>query len=166
MEYERRLVSLLCALGLLAGALAKAQETPAATAAPPEKPATQEQPAAAAAPSAPREQAVKSASRQKQEQRKPPPRRAVQQAVGPEPTVNLGSPPTYGPTLTPRPPATPGPVGPSPAPATPAPATINSCAGSRCTDASGSQYNIGTGNAGVNSQGKLCNRVGTTVQCF
>jgi hypothetical protein len=109
-----------------------------------------------------------------QQQRKLPPRRHVWQLVGPEPTVNLG--PVYSPTLTPRPPGAltpavgPAPVGQAPAigtaPVAPGPAPLNSCIGNLCTDASGRQYNVGTGNAGVDSQGRLCNRVGTTMQCF
>jgi hypothetical protein len=107
-------------------------------------------------------------------QRKPPPRRHVWQVVGPEPTVNLG--PVYSPTLTPRPrgvfsPAIgAAPVGQAPAigtaPVAPGPTSLNSCIGNQCTDASGRQYNVGTGSAGVGSQGRLCNRVGTTMQCF
>jgi hypothetical protein len=100
-----------------------------------------------------------------QPQRKPPPRRHVWQVVGPEPTVNLG--PVYSPTLTPRPPATsmPAPI-PGTAPVQPGPAPLNSCVGNLCTDASGGQYNVGVGNAGTDSRGRLCNRVGTTMQCF
>jgi hypothetical protein len=100
-----------------------------------------------------------------QPQRKPSPRRHVWQVVGPEPLVNLG--PVYSPTLTPRQPATPMPAPiPGTSPVQPGPAPLNSCAGSLCADTAGSQYNIGTGNAGTDSQGRLCNRVGTTVQCF
>jgi hypothetical protein len=51
-------------------------------------------------------------------------------------------------------------------PAPPPPAQLNTCVGNFCTDASGSSYNSGTGNATVNSQGRLCNRVGNTMQCF
>jgi hypothetical protein len=105
------------------------------------------------------------AARPVRQQRKAPPRHHVWQVVGPEPTVNLG--PVYSPTLTPRPPAgaMPAPV-PGVAPVLPGPAPLNSCTGNLCTDASGSQYNIGTGNAGTDGRGRLCNRVGTTVQCF
>jgi hypothetical protein len=97
------------------------------------------------------------------------PRRHVWQTVGPEPTVNLA--PIYSPTLTPRPPTAPPPPSvPGTASATspvwPGPVPLNSCVGNLCTDAAGGQYNMGTGNAGVNSQGRPCNRVGTTMQCF
>jgi hypothetical protein len=109
----------------------------------------------------PKGKADKRAATPAQQQPKPPPRRHVWQAVGPEPTVNLG--PVYSPTLTPRPPTAPMP---GPAPVQPGPAQLNSCVGNLCTDASGSQYNAGVGNAGVNSQGRLCNWVGTTMQCF
>jgi len=44
---------------------------------------------------------------------------------------------------------------------------IVGCQGNSCTDTSGRRYNgIGTGNAGVNSSGRLCTRTGVTVQCF
>jgi hypothetical protein len=103
------------------------------------------------------------ATKPTQLQRKPPPRRHVWQAVGPEPTVNLS--PVYSPTLTPRPPGVLSPaIG--TAPVAPGPAPLNSCIGNQCTDASGRQYNVGAGSAGVDSQGRLCNRVGTTMQCF
>jgi hypothetical protein len=120
---------------------------------------------ASAAKAQPKVKPGKQAAEPARPQRKPPPRRHVWQVVGPEPLVNLG--PVYSPTLTPRPPTTPMPA---PIPGTsqvqPGPAPLNSCAGSLCTDASGSQYNIGVGNAGTDSQGRLCNRVGNTVQCF
>jgi hypothetical protein len=48
----------------------------------------------------------------------------------------------------------------------PPPATINQCIGGQCTDAAGRNYQIGTGNAGTDSSGRLCNRSGNTVQCF
>jgi hypothetical protein len=103
---------------------------------------------------------------------KPPPRRPLRQIIDGAslPTVLDG----YRPTLNPRAPAT---VAPSPgrsatAPATvpsaalPPPAQINSCQGGQCSDAAGARYQGGVGNASVNSQGRLCNRSGTTVQCF
>jgi len=44
---------------------------------------------------------------------------------------------------------------------------IVGCQGNSCTDTSGQRYNgIGTGNAGVNSSGRLCTRTGISVQCF
>lgn len=54
----------------------------------------------------------------------------------------------------------------APEPVVPSSNVINSCQGSFCTDAAGKTYNIGRGNAGVNSNGRLCNRTGATVQCF
>jgi hypothetical protein len=178
MEHAKQLASLVVALGLLGHGLSQAQEaSPAATAEPSGKPpSAQEQPAATPVQSQAKVEADKSPAKPAQPQRKPPPRRrSVQQIVGLQPTINLGA-PVYSPTLTPRSPigstpitsapiATPAP-GAVPAPIAPAPAIINSCAGSLCTDASGSRYNIGTGNAGTNSQGRLCNQVGNTVQCF
>jgi hypothetical protein len=109
----------------------------------------------------PKDKADSHAAKPARQPRKPPPRRHVWQVVGPEPTVNLGS--AYSPTLTPRQPGAPA-IG--TAPVSPGPAQLNSCVGNLCTDSSGRQYNVGTGNAGVDSQGRLCNRVGTTMQCF
>jgi hypothetical protein len=183
MENAKQLASLVVALGLLGTGLAQAQEaSPAATAEPPGKPpSAQQEPTDKPAQSQPKGAADKATDKPAQPQRKMPPRRrSIQQIVGPVPTVNLGS-PTYSPTLTPRAPGAIAPIGSAPitsapiatsapgavpAPIVPAPAIINSCAGSMCTDASGSRYNIGTGNAGTNSQGRLCNQVGNTVQCF
>jgi hypothetical protein len=183
MEHAKQLASLVVALGLLGTGLAQAQEaSPAATVEPPRKPpSVQQEPADKPAQSQPKGAADKATDKPAQPQRKMPPRRrSVQQIVGPVPTVNLGS-PTYSPTLTPRAPGAIAPIGSAPitsapiatsapgavpAPVVPAPAIINNCAGSLCTDASGSRYNIGTGNAGTNSQGRLCNQVGNTVQCF
>src|SRR5438067_3227361 len=55
----------------------------------------------------------------------------------------------------------------APQPVVPSSTVINSCQGGQCTDAAGRTYNgIGSGNAGVNSSGRLCNRTGATVQCF
>lgn len=56
--------------------------------------------------------------------------------------------------------------GAAPEPVVPSSNVINSCQGGFCTDAAGKTYNIGRGNAGVNSNGRLCNRTGATVQCF
>jgi len=97
--------------------------------------------------------------------RPPQPRRSVQaniQRVQPIPQSGATS---YGPVLTPG--ARPSPL-PSPAPTAglPPPAQINNCAGGHCTDAAGNSYNLGTGDAGTDSQGRLCNRTGNTVQCF
>jgi hypothetical protein len=55
----------------------------------------------------------------------------------------------------------------APQPVVPSSNVINGCQGSVCTDAAGRTYNgVGSGNAGVNSNGRLCSRTGTTVQCF
>ena len=57
--------------------------------------------------------------------------------------------------------------GAAPQPVVPSSNVINSCQGGQCRDASGTTYNgIGSGNAGVNSSGRLCSRTGATVQCF
>lgn len=55
----------------------------------------------------------------------------------------------------------------APQPVVPSSSVINGCQGSACMDSSGKTYNgIGSGNAGVDSSGRLCSRTGTTVQCF
>lgn len=59
----------------------------------------------------------------------------------------------------------------APQPVVPSSNVINGCQGSACMDSSGRTYNMpgngsGSGNAGVNSNGRLCARTGTTVQCF
>jgi hypothetical protein len=53
----------------------------------------------------------------------------------------------------------------APQPAVPSSSMIRGCQGSFCTDASGKSYN-GSGNAGVDSSGRLCSRTGATLQCF
>ena len=60
----------------------------------------------------------------------------------------------------PTPAARPRPVGPTTG-------VIVGCQGNACTDTAGKRYNgIGSGNAGVNSNGRLCTRTGVNVQCF
>ena len=58
------------------------------------------------------------------------------------------------------------PSAPNPAPAGPTSSQVNSCVGATCTDASGATINSSVGNSTVNSQGRLCNRTGNTMQCF
>jgi hypothetical protein len=48
----------------------------------------------------------------------------------------------------------------------PTSSAINSCQGGTCTTTSGATINLGTGNAGVSSSGRLCARTGSNVQCF
>lgn len=89
---------------------------------------------------------------------RPPPRRRVPAIIGTMPAPSARQ--AYGPVLSPSP---------MPAPAAgglPPPAPITQCAGSQCTDASGKSYQIGVGNAGTDSSGRLCTRSGATVQCF
>jgi hypothetical protein len=127
-------------------------------------------PAAGAPAAGKRAAAARAGQKEPAPKRVPPRRRSVQQVMGSVPPVNTQ---TYEPTLTPPastfgapPSAAPPPVAGLPAAAPPPPAQLNSCVGNFCTDASGSRYNSGTGNATVNSQGRLCNRVGNTMQCF
>jgi hypothetical protein len=54
---------------------------------------------------------------------------------------------------------------PAPQPTMPSSSVIRACQGIACTDAAGNTFN-GSGNAGVNSNGRVCARTGTTVQCF
>ena len=61
--------------------------------------------------------------------------------------------------VTPAPSAAPAPVGPTSRP-------IGACTGATCTDASGATTAGQVGNASVNSEGRLCNRTGNTMQCF
>jgi hypothetical protein len=93
-------------------------------------------------------------------------RRSVQQIIATVPPPPLAG-PSYGPVLSPRAPVPASASAPGVAPVYPPPAAVlNSCQGSVCTDAAGTNYNLGVGNAGVNSQGRPCSRSGQTVQCF
>lgn len=51
-------------------------------------------------------------------------------------------------------------------PVVPGSSQVNACVGATCTDASGATLSPGVGNSTVNSNGRLCNRTGNTVQCF
>ncbi|PYD85254.1 hypothetical protein [Massilia timonae] len=62
-------------------------------------------------------------------------------------------------TPTPTPTTAPAPVGPTSRP-------VSACTGATCTDASGATTAGQVGNASVNSEGRLCNRTGNTMQCF
>lgn len=61
--------------------------------------------------------------------------------------------------ITPTPTTAPAPVGPTSRP-------VSACTGATCTDASGATTAGQVGNASVNSEGRLCNRTGNTMQCF
>lgn len=123
----------------------------------------------ATAPQQPQTKAGQQAGPQQKQQRQQ--RRAVRQNIQRVPPVSTAS-PGYGPVLD-APAAGPivrGSVPPSsmPTPAPPGlpgPAVINSCTGNTCTDAAGGTYNT-DGAAGLNSQGRLCNKVGNTMRCF
>ena len=54
---------------------------------------------------------------------------------------------------------------PAPQPTVPSSSVIRACQGIACTDAAGKTFN-GSGNAGVDSNGRVCARTGTTVPCF
>jgi hypothetical protein len=89
----------------------------------------------------------------KQAARKP--RRSVEQRIATVPEVEPSPPLPF---------AAPPPAQPQPSVA--GPVQINSCLGGTCTDTAGATYNTGTGNAAVNSAGRLCTRSGNTMQCF
>jgi hypothetical protein len=89
--------------------------------------------------------------------RKPIRRRSVQQIVEPTmPIVTEG----YRPTLTVRPPATPGAMPPQ-AP----PVRMNTCGAGGCFDTGGARYN-GSGAALLSPKGQLCVKGAVNAQCF
>jgi hypothetical protein len=98
--------------------------------------------------------------------KKPIKRRSVQQVIGSMPA----SPPIvtdgYRPTLTLPSPATPSLTVGTPVIAPPPPVQLNGCNAGGCNDVSGNHYSPGVGNATVSPQGRLCNRVGNSMQCF
>jgi hypothetical protein len=80
--------------------------------------------------------------------------------LGANPGANLADPAAVVPVPPPVQAVSPRAVGPTRS-------VIVGCQGNSCTDTSGQRYNgIGTGNAGVNSSGRLCTRTGISVQCF
>ena len=90
---------------------------------------------------------------------KPAPRRpGAQQRIEPTARITAPSSQPYA--------RVPVPVAPGPTPGAPGGAQISTCQGNVCTDASGTSYATGVGNAAVNSSGRLCNRNGTVMQCF
>ena len=99
------------------------------------------------------------------------PRRQTEQVVGtPLPTVTDG----YRPTLTSPPSGAPAPVGtlpvhPTPAgagvPDAPLPVPVNGCAAGSCAGANGKRYNAGPAGTAVDPAGRICRKVGNTVQC-
>jgi hypothetical protein len=187
MKHAKPIAAMLLAGIMLPPAVGAAQEQPGKT------PQAQEERAANAG--QPRHQGAKAAQQTRKPTRRrsvqqiigplptPAPTAAYGPTLGPAPaaasgpTLMPGPAATYGPTLATAPTARygpalapPAPIAAIPAPAAfpvaPGPAPLNSCIGNHCTDASGNTYNAGIGNAAVNSQGRLCNRVGNTVQCF
>lgn len=175
-QLARPLAGLLALLGALAAGAAAAQQSheaaQAAKTAQEQRdgtPQAQEEQAGNAAQQPQRKSGEQPVKGQPQDQpqdmaprkdgKKPPPkRRAVPAIIGsmPAPTA----PQAYGPVLHPAAPQTPMPAN------LPPPAPINTCIGNQCTDASGNSYQTGVGNAALDSKGRLCNRNGTTMQCF
>jgi hypothetical protein len=121
-----------------------------------------EQPVAGQPQGKPDDKATKQKSENEKTAKPPVRRRSVQANIGtmPQPTA----PQSYGTVLHDMAPQT---TMPAPAPGgLPPPAAINNCVGGQCTDASGNTYNTGTGNAALDSKGRLCTRNGQTMQCF
>lgn len=54
----------------------------------------------------------------------------------------------------------------APTPVVPTTSQVSPCIGATCTDATGATTAGAVGSSSVNSVGRLCNRSGTTVQCF
>jgi hypothetical protein len=183
MEYLKPAVTALILLSALAAVKVAAQQQPVVppivtegyrpTLTPPPRPApaakpAQQQPAAAPvvtqgyrpAPPPPLNPAPNN---------EPAARRSVQQIIETMPAkppvvTDSERPSLTPPPVAPSPSLTPPPVAPSPNP--PPPAQVNSCDAGGCTDVNGARYNSGVGDASVSGQGRLCNRSGTTVQCF
>ncbi|MEM8510873.1 hypothetical protein RCH14_000164 [Massilia sp. MP_M2] len=63
-------------------------------------------------------------------------------------------------------PATTAPATSAPTPVVPTTSQVSPCIGATCTDATGATTAGAVGSSSVNSAGRLCNRSGTTVQCF
>lgn len=99
------------------------------------------------------------------------PRRQAEQVVEtPLPTVTDG----YRPTLTSPPSGAQPPVGtlpvhPTPAgagvPDAPLPVPVSGCAAGSCAGADGKRYNSGPAGTAVDPAGRICRKVGNTVQC-
>jgi len=88
--------------------------------------------------------------------------------MAPRPLRAGDAPPATAAVPIPPPLSAPQPTVPQPAapqPAAPSSSVIRACQGIACTDAAGKTFN-GSGNAGVDSNGRVCARTGTTVQCF
>jgi len=88
--------------------------------------------------------------------------------MAPRPLRAGDAPPATAAVPIPPPLPAPQPTVPQPAapqPAAPSSSVIRACQGIACTDAAGKTFN-GSGNAGVDSNGRVCARTGTTVQCF
>ena len=99
--------------------------------------------------------APKTQQEQKEQGVQPVARRSVQQQI--DSAARLASP--NAPTV--APPATSAPT-----PVVPTTSQVSPCIGATCTDATGATTAGAVGSSSVNSAGRLCNRSGTTVQCF
>ena len=99
--------------------------------------------------------APKTQQEQKEQGVQPVARRSVQQQI--DSAARLASP--NAPTVAP-------PASSAPTPVVPTTSQVSPCIGATCTDATGATTAGTVGSSSVNSAGRLCNRSGTTVQCF
>ncbi|WP_332861315.1 hypothetical protein [Janthinobacterium svalbardensis] len=83
------------------------------------------------------------------------PRRSVAQVIGRMPVQRTAPP------IVPMAPLPPGPAVPMPR----APQPIGACDTGGCRDAAGARYN-GAGNATLDANGRICHRNGAFIQCF
>jgi hypothetical protein len=82
-------------------------------------------------------------------------RRSVQQQID-----------SAGRLASPNAPAVVPPASNAPTPVVPTTSQVAPCVGATCTDTTGATTSGAVGSSSVNSAGRLCNRSGTTVQCF
>jgi len=118
------------------------------------QPQPHKEPDPSARPAPQQQDPAKTNGKEPKKQANAAPRRPVQQGIARVPPVQ----PDTVTTPIPSP-------GQPPAPQ-PTSARLNSCLGNTCTDSGGTTYQTNVGNAGVNSEGRLCTRNGANVQCF
>jgi len=112
-------------------------------------------PATHPAPQNVRPQPTPSPKTQQEQGVQPTARRSVQQQI--DSAARLASP--NAPTVV-------APATSAPTPVVPTTSQVAPCIGATCVDATGATTTGTVGSASVNSAGRLCNRSGTTVQCF
>jgi len=112
-------------------------------------------PATHPAPQNVRPQPTPSPKTQQEQGVQPVARRSVQQQI--DSAARLASP--NAPTVV-------APATSASTPVVPTTSQVSPCIGATCTDATGATTAGAVGSSSVNSAGRLCNRSGTTVQCF